>query len=126
MGLAVGFADHSGVVEDGTAFAGFLIFSIGIMAILVRLDGTIPRMVWLERLGDASYSIYLVHIFAVALLAGIGLRIVGTDLPAAIAIVTLLAIVGGVAIGLMIYRYVETPLQRHFSRAAPAPRLGFG
>lgn len=126
IGLLVGFAEQSGRVEDGLAFVGFLAFAISAMSVLVRLDAVLPRLAWLERLGDASYSIYLVHIFAVALLAGLGLRLIGADHPGAVAVVTALAVVGGVAIGLVLHRLVEKPLQRRLNAAVPAPRRVYG
>lgn len=128
-GLVVGFA-HIGIVEDRVAFIGFLAFAASAIAILLRTDALVPRIAWLERVGDASYSVYLVHIFAVALLAGLGLRLMGAEWPGAVAVVTMLAIIGGIAMGLLLYQFVEKPLQRRLrhlvSEPKRAPRPEYG
>ncbi|PXA99336.1 hypothetical protein DMC47_03685 [Nostoc sp. 3335mG] len=116
-GLCEGFGWNRGLVEDASAFAGLLAFSGALLTIALRYEARLPHLGWLERLGNASYSIYLVHIFAVALLAGIGLRLLGPDLPGAVQTVTALAIAGGLALGLMLYRFVELPLMRKLRRA---------
>jgi exopolysaccharide production protein ExoZ len=71
------------------------------------------RRLWdnalLQRIGDASYSIYLVHltVFAVCTLA---YRTWGFFLPADLAVFVQLAL--AVAVSLAFYRYVEQPLLR--------------
>lgn len=111
-GLIEGFAWDRGVMEDASAFSGFLAFGTAAVLIAVRFDGRLPKLAWLESLGNASYSIYLVHIFAVALLAGVGLHLLGPDVPGILPILTVLAIAGGLWFGLLLYRYVEKPLMR--------------
>ena len=103
-------------VEDATAFVGFLAFSGGVLVLALRHEERMPHLGWLERMGNASYSIYLVHIFAVALMAGIGLKLIGPDLPGVVPVITVLAISTGLAMGLMLYRYVEQPLLRRLQR----------
>ncbi|KKB76435.1 hypothetical protein VW35_16645 [Devosia soli] len=116
FGLLEGFAWDHGLVEDATAFVGLLALSIALVMLALRIEGRLPRLIWLEKLGNASYSIYLVHIFAVALLAGFGLRVLGPIVPGAVAIVTVIAIAGGVWLGLLLYRFVELPLMHRLRR----------
>lgn len=116
VGLVEGFWWNRGPVEDATAFAGLLSFSGAVVVLALRSEGHLPRLPWLEQMGNASYSIYLVHIFAVALMAGIGLKLVGPDLPGIVPVVTVLAIVTGVWMGLLLYRFVERPLLRKLQR----------
>lgn len=111
-GLAEGFMWNRGMVEDVTAFAGFLGFAGAAVVLALRHEDRLPRLAWLERMGNASYSIYLVHIFAVALMAGIGLRLIGPDLPGIVPVITVLAIATGIWMGLLLYRFVEQPLLR--------------
>lgn len=118
-GLVEGFAWNRGLVEDVTAFAGLLGFSGAALVLALRSEGRLPRLAWLERMGNASYSIYLVHIFAVALMAGIGLKLIGRDLPGIVPVVTVLAISTGIWMGLLLYRYVEQPLLRRLQRTKP-------
>jgi peptidoglycan/LPS O-acetylase OafA/YrhL len=93
-----------------------LVFGFGatlIVAALVELERQsrvrIPG--WLRRLGDASYSIYLVHFFALSLFAkviwaGGGARI----LPAPVAFVVLAGL--ALIVGMVCYVGVERPLLR--------------
>lgn len=119
LGGVEGFGWDRGLVEDETAFIGLLAASGSVMVLALRYEGSLPHLAWLERMGNASYSIYLVHIFAVAIMAGIGLRILGTDLPGIVPIVTVLAISMGVWMGLLLYRFVEQPLMRKLQRKKP-------
>jgi exopolysaccharide production protein ExoZ len=61
---------------------------------------------WAIAAGDASYSLYLFHMFAIA---GT-LVIVAYLLPGQLALAILLAAVSAVACGLVVYRYVEATL----------------
>jgi peptidoglycan/LPS O-acetylase OafA/YrhL len=116
IGLIEGFVWNRGLVEDATAFVGFLAFSAGVVLLALRYQQSLPQLTWLERLGNASYSIYLAHIFAVALIAGLGLRLIGSSLPGIVPIVTVVAIATGIWIGLMLYRYVERPMLSRMQR----------
>jgi exopolysaccharide production protein ExoZ len=116
VGIVEGFSWGGEAVEEIAAFAGFLAFAIGAVALFVRYDGKVPRFALMERTGDASYSIYLAHIFAVALVAGVWLRLFGADGPGSGLAITGLSILGGVGIGLVLYRFLEKPLLDWFRR----------
>lgn len=64
----------------------------------------------LKLLGDASYSIYLWHLFLVAAV----FKTLGETPPA-----FALAVIGGVAIGLLSYRLIERPLKAALGQLAP-------
>lgn len=115
-GLVLGFALDRGIMEDELAFAGLLAASIGFLSLAVGMEQDLPRLGWLEALGDASYSIYLVHIFAVGAIAGVALRFVGTGNPLVVGAVLLAAIMGGLAAGWALYRLLEEPLMRRLKR----------
>jgi exopolysaccharide production protein ExoZ len=114
MGLVEGFSWGGEAVEDITAFAGFLIFALGAVGLLVRFDNEVPRIALMEWIGDASYSIYLAHIFAVAMIAGIWLHFFGRGVPGAALAITALSVVGGTGIGMVLYRKLELPLLNWF------------
>jgi exopolysaccharide production protein ExoZ len=121
-GLVEGFAVDRGVMEDGLAFAGLVTFASALVLLAVRLEACIPHMALLERIGDASYSIYLVHIYEVAILAALAFRLLDpADLRADYG-VAVLSVAGGVIAGLLLYRFVEQPVLRFFSRHAGARR----
>ncbi len=111
-GLVAGFAVDRGPVEDEMAFIGMLAGATGVVALAVGLAPRLPRLAWLETLGDASYSIYLAHIFAVGAMAGLALHLLGTSDPVTVGFVVALAVAGGIAAGLILYRLVEEPMMR--------------
>jgi exopolysaccharide production protein ExoZ len=117
-GLAEGFWLDRGIVEDESAFLGFLAFACAAVALFVGLEGHLPRMAWLERLGDASYSIYLVHIFAVAAVAGLLLKVLEPGNWIVVSGAIVLAIGAGLALGLVLYTLVERPLMSRLKRFA--------
>lgn len=72
----------------------------------------------LALLGDASYSIYLWHLFAVT----VAFRLAGSTPPAFAA-----AMFGGVALGLASYFMIERPVMSAFARKrSPSPQADFG
>ena len=128
LGLAEGFwVDRGNLVEDGIAFIGFLAFASSLVLLAVRFEASIPRIRLLELVGDASYSIYLVHIYEVAILAGLAFRLLDPHDLWADYFVAAVSIVGGTVAGIVIYRLVEQPALRFFNgvfgtrRPAPAP-----
>ena len=116
VGLVEGFAvDRAGLVEDGAAFVGLVAFASVLVLLAVRLERSLPRFALLEEVGDASYSIYLVHIYEVAILAGLAFALLNpADLWADYAVAAV-SIAGGTVAGLLIYRLVERPVLRLFN-----------
>lgn len=123
MGLVQGFAvDHANLVEDWQAFAGFLVFASGLVLLAVRLESAIPQVGTAELIGDASYSIYLIHIYAVAVVADIAFKFLDPANLWAYAAVSAAAVVIGTIAGILVYRWIEQPLLRFFSRLFGRPR----
>lgn len=111
LGLAGGFAvDRGGLVEDGFAFAGFVAFAAMLVLLAVRLERSLPHVVLLEQIGDASYSIYLVHIYEVAILSGLAFTLLNPADIWADCVVAAVSIAGGTGAGLLVYRFVERPV----------------
>lgn len=85
-------------------------------AVLLEARWTFPRP--LLVLGDASYSIYLTHFFVPGLCAKVlvwaGLAHVDANLYVGFCLMLILAV------GLVFYRYVETPMLKAWKRGAPA------
>ena len=76
----------------------------------VAAEGVWPRRVpaWLSRLGDASYSLYLIHPPALQLGKWAGVFVPHTRVPHLLWVAgTLLGVVG---VGLLFHRWVERPL----------------
>jgi len=87
---------------------------VGVLAVGVRQwEGKAPG--WATLLGDASYSMYLFHMFAVGAVTVVAMKLLPRG--ALYAIMPITALVGILA-GVLIYRYVETPLNRLVKRGA--------
>ena len=112
-GLVEGFVvDYGGLVEDGVAFIGLVAFASVLVLLAVRLERNLPRVALLEQIGDASYSIYLVHIYEVAILAGFAFMLLNPADIWADYVVAAVSIAGGTVAGLLVYRLVERPVLR--------------
>ena len=112
-GLVQGFAWGQGpLVEDGIAFIGLLLFASSLVLLAVHFDARLRPIALLERIGDASYSIYLSHIYVVAILCDVAFRFFDRGDMVADYLVAILAIVVGVAVGWVLYSAVERPVLR--------------
>ena len=127
LGLVEGFAvNRGGLVEDGLAFTGLVTFASALVLLAVRFEHSMPQINLLEQIGDASYSIYLVHIYEVAILAGLAFKLLDPADIWADYFVATVSIVGGSLAGIVVYRCVEMPTLRFFTalfgqRSPPAP-----
>jgi len=119
LGLAEGFLWDRGLVEDGVAFIGFVGFAVALMLLALRCEPVMPRIALLERIGDASYSIYLVHIYEVAFLAGMAFLVLDRNDIWADYLVAAASIVGGTLAGLALFALVERPLLLRLSGRRP-------
>lgn len=91
----------------------------------VNLDRDMQRgLPWmlLGKLGDASYSLYLSHIYVLRMASPLAARLLpGCD-------TTLLTTALAVAVGCLVYRFIEQPLRTRLRARfiAPAPRVSAG
>ena len=88
--------------------------AILIVASCVNLErvANVPKWTWLEKLGDASYSIYLTHVFAIAGLR-IAMKLSGVELNAwSAAAFVPISIVISALLGVVVHRSIEKPLIR--------------
>lgn len=74
-------------------------------ALGIEAAGRLPAMPWLRRLGGSSYSLYLSHAATLSLVFS-----AVHPLPVVLALVS--ALLMCVIIGLLVYRFVEHPIQR--------------
>ncbi|HVA13795.1 MAG TPA: acyltransferase [Stellaceae bacterium] len=120
--LAVGVASMVVVTAAGIDIEPVRLLAWGVPAFLivagaVSLDwrGLVPDWPILKFLGDASYSIYLVHGLAISFCARV-LAMIGMS---AAPVILLVSVIGGLAVGSGCYQFVERPLMRFFHRARP-------
>jgi peptidoglycan/LPS O-acetylase OafA/YrhL len=86
------------------------------IAALAREDLGASKMRWLAaRVGDASYSIYLTHTFVIAPAAKIVVAKLFPDMS--ISVFTVLMIAATAIVGYGVFRFVERPLIRAWTRA---------
>lgn len=105
-------------VHDGTTNLRGLAWGVPAALILMAIALTpaisgafeAPSASWLRRLGDASFSLYLCHLFVIRILS-IGLRHVGLTAPPA-GLFVALVIAGSCAAALGVHRLVERPILR--------------
>lgn len=86
---------------------------------LDRSDVKVPY--WGRYLGDASYSLYLFHMFGIGVAAAIARKVPGYE--HSIAFIALAFVLGTVA-GLMAYHFVETPILNWFKRRRKSQTQG--
>lgn len=122
VGLLEGFLwNRLGLMEDGVAFVGLVAFASALVMLAVRFEMVIPHMPLLEQIGDASYSIYLVHIYEVAVLAGLAFMVLDPLNLLADYGVAFASIIGGIVTGIIVYRLIERPLLQAMTRR-PNPK----
>lgn len=87
-------------------------------AVSIERHGAVPNLWPLRALGDASYSLYLIHGLAISA-AVRALALAGLESPA---MVFAASIVVGVAAGLIAYQVIEKPAMRLFQTGLGAHR----
>jgi len=90
------------------------LFSLGIPAALIvvgslSLEEKTPNVSWLRLLGDSSYSLYLVHGFALTVSYKLS-QLIGLNWLGFIPMAVTAAIVAGI----ISYRYIERPIEKIF------------
>jgi exopolysaccharide production protein ExoZ len=88
----------------------FCALSIGLLALHCETTNQVADLKLLKYLGDASYSIYLFHIFAVAGIWAIAKRMFDVHHPLIYAMGATTAILAGLVFGLLCHHYIERPL----------------
>lgn len=110
--VALHFDDHFGdsTLLRLTLLAAAATHIFVLIGYVDRLRLPVPR--WLLALGDASYSIYLFHLFAIGPIAFVG-RKLG---PAFLGPSIMVAIIAAIATGLWVYRWIEKPIMEWIKR----------
>jgi len=88
-------------------------------AVSLERAGPLPHWWPLRTLGDASYSVYLVHGLAISAAFRLLRGVVSGPIPA-----FAVSVVAGVAAGLVVYQFAEKPLMKLFRTGMAAKRPG--
>lgn len=83
--------------------------AVVLLGLQIEVAGRLPRLATLKYLGDTSYSLYLFHIFPVAAIWAVAKRLFDVQQPLAYAACSVVAIVAGVAFGLICHHLIERP-----------------
>jgi exopolysaccharide production protein ExoZ len=83
--------------------------SIVLLGLQIEVAGLLPRSATLKYLGDASYSLYLFHLFAIAAAWAVAKRLFDTQQPLAYLGCAAAAIVAGIGFSLVCHHIVERP-----------------
>ncbi|ETX27235.1 acyltransferase family protein [Roseivivax isoporae] len=132
-GIAVLLLFGRGVDPDDHAQRTLVWGTAGVLIVsgTLGLGTLIPRLPRLERLGDASYAIYLFHLLLVVPAAEVWQRLPQLHSAPGAALFVVLTMALVIWMGLAIFHYVERPLQRRLNGlvlgrqgapAAAAPR----
>ncbi len=98
-------AEHLRLLAWGLPGAG-LVFGL---AALER-HGALPRLPLLERIGDASYALYLSHTFVISVIGKLVERLLGDPALKTAAPIVLLTLLAATVVGLAVHRGIERPL----------------
>ncbi len=106
------------IPENHIINRGVLTLAVAFMFIAGALGPQIDvtKPLWRAGLliGDASYSLYLVHPFFLRPISKFWSKIIGSHLP--VWTFSIVAIILAVAVGLVVYMFVERPLTNYFAR----------
>jgi exopolysaccharide production protein ExoZ len=83
--------------------------SIVLVGLQIEVAGLLPRVATLKYLGDASYSLYLFHLFAIAAVWAVAKRLFDVQQPLAYLGCAAAAIIAGIGFGLLCHHLVERP-----------------
>jgi exopolysaccharide production protein ExoZ len=95
--------------------------SIVLLGLQIEVAGLLPRVATLKYLGDASYSLYLFHLFPLAAVWALSNRLFDTQQPLVYLGCATAAIIAGTGFGLVCYHLIERPfldVGRKWRRAA--------
>lgn len=119
VSVIIGFVFDQSVASP-VSFLSVLALATCLVAGGLTLDRRLKPMPLLEKLGDASYAIYLIHMFVVGALVAVVHRFADPTQPVwGIAIIVVAVGLSSVA-GLLVHRYIEKPLLKLLRDRRPA------
>ena len=86
-------------------------------AVCAERSGAMPNLPFLELLGDASYSIYLTHVFTFGVTRTLWRFVHAGTSTAAVIGFAVFSLVSVVAVALLSYRFIETPTLKWLQNA---------
>ncbi len=111
-GAAIAFVDDGTRLMGQISFAGEVMWAASLLLLGLVLEPRLRHWKLLEQLGDASYALYLSHIFVIGAVAYLARHTVGYEHPATVLFVSVVSIITACIASLVIHRFIEKPLLR--------------
>ena len=117
---AAAFTLAPGDAITGTVVGYGLLAAVIVGAsLMLERRGVTVTWRWLQRLGDASYAVYLTHFFVIRGLEKLTARVPQNAIT--VTILTLVAMLGCALVGWAVHAWIERPATRALKRWWPAP-----
>ena len=114
-GAILAFTDDGTPLMREIGFAGQVAWGGGLLVLGLVLEARLGRWRLLEQLGNASYALYLSHMFVIGAVTNLAGRLVGHDHPATVFLVSFISIVASCIASLVIHAAFEKPVLRLLS-----------
>lgn len=111
-GIALTFVDDGTPLNNQIGFAGQVLWATGMLLLGLNLEPRLRHWDLLEQLGDASYALYLSHIFVIGAVAYLARRTIGYEHPITPLVVSVVSIIAACIASLMIHQLIEKPIIR--------------
>jgi exopolysaccharide production protein ExoZ len=109
-GAVLAFVDDGTPLMGQVSFAGQAMWAAGLLHLGLILEPKLKHWNLLERLGDASYALYLSHIFVIGAVAYLAKRTIGYEHPATVLLVSVVSILAACVVSLVIHQIIEKPI----------------
>ncbi len=111
-GLALTFIDETRPLMAALNFAGQVLWGASILILGLTFETGIKYRRWLEQLGNASYAIYLSHIFVIGAVVVVVRKLAGTNGPTTVAFAAVISAIAATFVGVIVHELVEKPILR--------------
>jgi exopolysaccharide production protein ExoZ len=112
VALAIALVDSETRLMSQIGFAGQVAWAAALLCLGLMLETKLNRWSLLTKLGDASYALYLSHIFVIGAVTHLAKRTIGTDGPMTVVLVAAVSIVAACVAGIIIHKIIERPILR--------------
>lgn len=129
-GLVAAFAIGMDAQPDWPNFIGLALAASGLVVLSLRHERKLVQSRALLMVGDASYALYLIHMFVVGAVVAVAGRFVPLTSVAALSAIVGVSLMLAVTVAILAHRFVEVPILRRLHAAfvprTPAPRPALG
>jgi exopolysaccharide production protein ExoZ len=117
IGLLAAVRQSSPPFDDATTFFGQLVLAVSLLLSGIKLEGHLRHSPVLMQIGDASYAIYLSHMFTIGALATLAEHVVSVEHSITMIGIALVASLLAVLVGVAVHEAIEKPILLFFKNA---------